>query len=108
MRGLSTGDSFAFRSGRSFADNSEYAEKNLHFDILAISYETGGGYDGKNRWLISVKAEDREPEKLSLGSNPKRDEELRAAQAHLERGGTITNKRLRLFKGAYYLADGDG
>jgi hypothetical protein len=35
-----------------------------------------------------VKPADRDCEILSLGSNPGRDEQLRAAQAHLERGGT--------------------
>jgi hypothetical protein len=106
-RGKSTGDEFSFGSGRSYADNAEYASKNLSFDILAAAYEPGRGYEGKDRWTITVKAADREPEILSLGSNPKRDEELRAAQAHLERGATITNKRLRLSGNAYYFTDGD-
>jgi hypothetical protein len=90
-----------------FGDNDEYASKGIIFDILAIAFEQGRGYDGKDRWLITVKAADREREILSLGSNPKRDEELHAAQVHLERGGTITNKRLRLTGNAYYFSDAD-
>lgn len=49
---------------------------------------------------------DRDPEILTLGANPKRDEQLRSAQAHLQRGGSIKNKRLRRSGGAYYLVDG--
>jgi hypothetical protein len=102
-----TPENFRFGSGDSYADNSEYASKNLTFDVLAIVRETGRGFDGKDRWSLSVKATDRDCEILTLGCNPKRDEELAAAQAHLARGGTIVNKRLRRSGNAYYLADGD-
>lgn len=100
-------EKFSFGSGHSFAGNSEYASKGLIFDILAIEFETGRGYDGQNRWLVTVKSADRDSEKLSLTSNPGRDEQLRAAQVHLERGGTIKNVRLRLSGKAYYFTDGD-
>ncbi len=102
-----TSENFSFGSGRSYADAAEYASKGLTFDILAIVRETGRGYDGKDRWTITVKATNRECEILTLGCNPKRDKELAAAQAHLARGGTIVNKRLRRSGTAYYLADGD-
>lgn len=100
-------ENFSFGSGRSFADNAEYVDKGLTFDVLAIARETGRGYDGKDRWALTVKVPDRDCEILTLGCNPGRDEELTKAQAHLEGGGTITNKRLRLSGGAYYLADAD-
>lgn len=91
-----------------FADNSEYASKGLTFAVLAIARETGRGFEpGKDRWALTVQVADRDCEILTLGCNPKRDDELAKAQAHLERGGTITNKRLRLSGGAYYLADAD-
>lgn len=107
--GTATGENFSFGAGRAFADNSEYASNGLLFDVLAIVRETGRGFEpGKDRWALTVKAADRDSEILTLGCNPGRDEELAAAQAHLERGGTIINKRLRLSGGAYYLADGDG
>ena len=102
-----TVENFLFGAGRSFADNDEYASKGITFDILAIAFEPGRGFEGRDRWSITVKAADRESEILSLGSNPGRDEELRTAQAHLEKGGAITNKRLRLSGKAYYLMDGD-
>jgi hypothetical protein len=100
-------ENFSFGSGHSYADNDEYASKNLTFDILAIERETGRGYDGKDRWALTVKATDRDCETLTLGCNPKRDEELAAARAHLARGGTIVNKRLRRSGNAYYLTNGD-
>ena len=102
-----TVENFSFGSGNSYADNAEYANKNLAFDVLAIARETGRGFDGKDRWALTVKTADRYFEILTLGCNVKRDEELAAAQAHLARGGTIVNKRLRRSGNAYYLADGD-
>jgi hypothetical protein len=102
-----TVENFYFGSGRSYADAAEYASKGLAFDVLAIGREAGRGFDGKDRWALTVKAPDRDCEILTLGCNPKRDEELAKAQAHLERGGTITDKQLRLSGGAYYLADAD-
>lgn len=102
-----TAKNFSFGSGNSYADNSEYASKNLTFDILTISFETGRGYEGQDRWAVTVKPADRDCEILSLGSNSGRDEQLRAAQAHLERGGTIKNVRLRRSGNAYYFTDGD-
>ncbi len=103
-----TVENFSFGSGHSYADNDEYAAKNLTFDVLAIVRETGRGYEpGKDRWAITVKAADRDCEILTLGCNPKRDEELAAAQAHLARGGSIVNKRLHRSGSAFYLRDGD-
>jgi len=97
---------FSFGSGRTYANNDEYASKGLLFEVQAIAFEPGRGYEGRDRWALIIKTEGREPEVMSLGSNPNRDEQLRAAQAHLEAGGTIENVRLRLSGNAYYLADG--
>jgi hypothetical protein len=102
-----TSTNFSFGSGNSYGNNDEYASENLTFDILAIAREPGRGFDGKDRWSLTVKAADRDCEILTLGCNPKRDEELAAAQAHLARGGTIVNKRLRRSGSAYYLSDGN-
>ena len=65
-----TVEKFSFGSGRAYADNSEYASKGLRFDILEIKFEPGRGYEGHDRWVVKVKVADREPEQLSLGSNP--------------------------------------
>ncbi|HEY1866696.1 MAG TPA: hypothetical protein VGG70_00275 [Candidatus Cybelea sp.] len=102
-----TSGNFSFGSGHAFAENAEYADKDIVFDVLGIARETGRGFEGRDRWALTVKSAERECEILTLGCNPKRDAELAKAQAHLEAGGTITNKRLRLSGGAYYLADAD-
>ena len=102
-----TSANFSFGSGCSFADNAKYANKGIAFDVLAIARETGRGFEGNDRWALTVKPADRDCEILTLGCNPKRDEELAAAQAHLARGGMIANKRLRRSGSAYYLTDGD-
>lgn len=93
---------FSFGSGQAYADNAEYAEKALPFDILSIAFEPGRGFEGHDRWAVTVQAEGRAPEILTLGANPKRDEELRAAQAHLKRKGAIKSVRLVRSGNAYY------
>ena len=101
----SQNDEFSFGSGRVYAKNTEYASKNIRFDILAVEFEPGRGYEGEDRWAVTVKAADRGCEILTLGSNPGRDEDLRKAQAHLGRGGSITNRRLSLSDKAYYFTN---
>lgn len=99
------GSSFSFGNGKPYADNEEYASNGLLFDILEIAFERGKGYEGRDRWALTVNCAGREAEILTLGSNPKRDEQLREAQAHLKRGGALKNVRLRQSGNAYYLAD---
>jgi hypothetical protein len=95
-------ETFTFGPSASYANCDEYASKGLLFDILAIAFEPGRGYEGRDRWAVTVKAQDRDPEVLTLGSNPKRDAKLREAQAYLERSDTIKNVRLRRSGNAYY------
>lgn len=100
-------EGFTFGPGSTYADNAEYAEKKFLFTIIAIALEPGRGYDpGSDRWAITVQVDGREPEILTLGANPKRDEELRAAQAHLKRKGAIKNVRLVRSGSAYYFRSG--
>ena len=96
---------FSFGSGLPFVDKAEYTEKDLSFDISAIQYEEGRGYDGQDRWAITVKVEGRDPEILTLGSNEKRDKQLRDALAYLQLGRAITNVRLRKSGNTYYLVN---
>lgn len=105
-RSQSEDTEFSFGSGNTYADKDEYVTKSLAFDILKIVFESGKGYDGNDRWALTAKCADREPEILTLGSNAKRDEQLREAQAYLKRGGSLKNVRLRQSGNAYYLADG--
>jgi len=100
-------EKFSFGSSHAYADNSEFASKGLRFNILQIKFEAGRGYEGHDRWLVTVKVADREPEQLSLTSNPGRDQQLRDAQAYLARGGKIENVRLRQSGKAYYFTESD-
>jgi hypothetical protein len=110
-RGKSTvsepAEKFSFGSGHQYLDNAELASEGLHFDILEIKFDPGRGYQNQDRWLITIKFPEGEPELLSLGSNPGRDQQLREAQAHLARGGKITNVRLRQSGKAYYFTESD-
>lgn len=96
------GDGFSFGSGPRYADKAQYAEKKLLFTILAIAFEPGRGYEGADRWAVTVQVEGRESEIITLESNPKRDEELHTAQSHLKRKGPIKGVRLVRSGNAYY------
>ena len=74
-------------------DNAEFASKGLRFDILEIKFDPGQRLP-KPRPLAyySQIRQIGEPELLSLGSNPGRDQQLRDAQAHLARGGKIDQR----------------
>jgi hypothetical protein len=102
-----TVEKFSFGTGRTYLDNAEIASKGLRFDILEIKFDPGQGYQNQDRWLITVKFPEGEPELLSLGSNPGRDQQLRDAQAYLARGGKITNVRLRESGKAFYFTESD-
>lgn len=99
---------FTFDSGVPFANNDEYASKGLIFDILAVSFEAEKGYEGSDRWALRVKAQDREVEMMTLGSNPGRDEQMRAAQAFLDGQGAILNVRLKKSRNAFYFENAAG
>lgn len=102
-----TVEKFSFGSGHTFLDNAELASKGLRFDILEIKFDPGRGYQNQDRWLITIKFPEGEPELLGLGSNPGRDQQLRDAQAYLARGGKIENVRLRQSGKAYYFTESD-
>ena len=96
---------FSFDSGALFASNEEYASKGITFDILAITFESGKGFEGSDRWSLRVKPQDREVEIMTLGSNPGRDEQMRAAESFIDRKGAISNKRLKKSRNTYYIED---
>lgn len=103
----STIERFEFGSGQSYAKASDFAADGTSFAILGIVFEPNRGYEDQDRWSITIKPVDREAAILTLGSNPRRDEELRAAQAHLERGGKLINIRLHRSGKAFYFVNGD-
>ena len=105
--GSETVEKFSFGSGHAYVDNAELAGEGLRFDILEIEFEQGRGFEGRDRWIVTIKIGDREPELISLGSNPGRDQQLREAQAYLARGGKIENVRLRQSGKAYFFTESD-
>ena len=68
-----------------YADKDEYIAKNLTFTIKHIKFQAGAGFEGADRWAVTVAAEDGRPDEIiTLQSNEKRDAELQAAAAHIE------------------------
>jgi len=100
-------EEFSFGSGHAYLDNAELASTGIRFDILEIKFEQGRGFEGRDRWIITIKIGNREPELISLGSNPGRDQQLQEAQTYLARGGSIKNVRLRQSGKAYYFTESD-
>lgn len=98
---------FIFSTGTAYADKAEYIEKNLIFKITAIEREAGRGFDGEDRWSLSVEPTDgRGPEIITFSCNEKRDRQLQAAKTHIEQHGPIANVRLHKSGNAYYLENG--
>lgn len=101
------GSQFTFGSGTIYADKSEYIEKDLVFTIVSIQHEAGRGFDGDDRWAVSVvPADGRIAEIITFSCNAKRDEQLQAAKAHIKEHGPIKDVRLRKSGNAYYLENG--
>jgi hypothetical protein len=99
-------DAFSFQSIVPYADKDEYAAKTLLFDIQSVEFEPNEGFDGKDRWSIRVAPYDgRGDELITLQSNEKRDETMRAAAAYIESHGPIKSIRLKRSGKAYYFED---
>lgn len=94
--------SFSFGKRQRYADNAAYAKEGTLFDIIEIAFEPERGFEHSDRWAITVRAKGQESEVITLGSNQKRDEELRDAQRHLEHAGVIRDVRLIHSGNAYY------
>ena len=94
---------FSFSNGVLYADKDEYIDKNLTFTIKQIEFQPGAGFEGADRWAITVAADDDRPDEIiTLQSNDRRDAELQAAAAHIEDRGPIRNKKLGKSGKAYY------
>lgn len=97
-------EEFSFSNAVPYADKSEYISKELTFSVVAIEFEPERGYEGADRWAVTVESEDgRGREIVTFGSNEKRDEQMRKAQAYLARHGSIRGVHLRKSGNAYYL-----
>lgn len=94
---------FSFSSGPLWAEKDEYLAKGLIFTIKAIDFQEKAGFEGADRWAVTVSANDGRPDEvITLQSNDKRDAELVAAAAHIEDHGPIRNIRLAKSGNAFY------
>jgi hypothetical protein len=77
--------------------------KALAFSIVAIEYEAGRGFDGTDRWAVTVDPEDgRGHEIITLSCNDKRDAQLKGGREHIARRGPIPPTCLKQSGKAYY------
>ncbi len=73
---------FSFSTVPLYADKDEYVAKKLVFTIKAIEYQEHGGFEGADRWAITVTARRWPPDEIiTLQSNEKRDQQLQAAKS---------------------------
>ncbi len=94
---------FSFSSGAVYADKDEYIAKNLVVTINAIEFQPKGGFEGADRWAVTVSPDDGRPDEIiTLQSNEGRDAELRAAAEHVAKHGPIYNVKLVKSGRAYY------
>lgn len=94
---------FSFSTGALYADKDEYTSKNLIFTINAIEFQEKRGFEGADRWAVTVSFDDGRPHEIvTLQSNDERDAELRAAATHIENHGPIPNTVLVKSGKAYY------
>jgi hypothetical protein len=94
---------FSFSSGAQYADKDEFVAEGLVFSITAIEFQEGAGYEGADRWAITVSPEGGRPDEIiTLQSNDNRDAELRAAADHIAKHGAIANTKLVKSGKAYY------
>jgi hypothetical protein len=100
-------ESFSFSTGAPYADKSEYIDKALSFAVTAVEREPGAGFEGDDRWAVTVEAEDgRGAELLTFSCNEKRDQQLIAARDYIARKGPILATRLKKVGKAFYLDNG--
>lgn len=99
---------FSFSSGAVYADLDEYLAKGLIFTIRSIAFEPNAGYEGADRWAITIAPDDGRPDEIiTLQSNAKRDAELKAAAAHIAKHGPMPNIKLVKSGKAYYFRKAD-
>jgi hypothetical protein len=98
---------FSFSSGALYAEKDEYIAKDLIFTIKAVAFQPQAGYEGADRWAVTVELDDRPDEIITLQSNENRDAELKAAAEHISKHGPIRNTKLVKSGKAYYFRKAD-
>jgi hypothetical protein len=95
---------FSFSSAPLYADKDEYVAKKLAFTIKSIEFQKGAGFEGADRFAITVSVNDGRPDEIiTLQANEKRDQQLQGAKAHLEAHGSIHNVQLVKRGKTFYL-----
>lgn len=96
---------FSFGEGTIYANKDEYVDKALRFDILEIVFEEGQGFQGADRWKVTVQPHDREDQEIiTMGSNPARDAVMDKALNYVVAHGKIPNAKLVKSGNAYYFS----
>ena len=100
---------FSFGPTSPFADKSEYVDKKLLFTIREIELEIGRGFEGADRWSVTVEPDDeRGTETLTFGCNKERDRQFSSARKYIAARGPISGVRLKKSGNAYYLETARG
>ena len=99
---------FSFSTGALYADKDEYISKKLVFTIKGVEFQENRGFEGANRWAVTVAVDDGRPDEIiTLQSNEERDAELQSAAAYIENHGPIRNTTLVKSGKAYYFRKTD-
>jgi hypothetical protein len=94
---------FSFSSVTLYADKDEYLAKGIGFAVKAIEFQEQAGFEGGDRWAITVCPTDGRPDEIiTLQSNAKRDAQLQAAKEHITKRGPISDVRLVKSGKAFY------
>ena len=100
---MSDSTGFSFSGGPLWAEKDEYIAKGLSFSMNQVEHQPKAGFEGADRWAITVSVDDGRPDEIiTLQSNEGRDAELKAAAAHIAKHGPIHNVKLVKRGKAYY------
>ena len=90
-----------------YASKDEHIDKGLLFDIHGVEFQRGQGFEGADRWLLTI--ETHYPngkivnEIMSFGPNQKRDEQMSAAIVYIKKNGPVEHCRLAKSGNAQYI-----
>jgi hypothetical protein len=96
-----------FGNPETYADKAKLAAERASFKILSIEYSPSGGFEGEARWEVKIDLNGDES-LITLGSNEKRDQTMRAAKWGLENGKMSGFYHLQKSGNAYYIAKSRG
>lgn len=90
-----------------YASKDEHIDKGLLFDIKNVEFQRAAGYEGADRWLLTIDTIYPNGmtvnEIMSFGVNEKRDEQMRAAIVYIKKNGPVKSCRLAKSGNAMYI-----